>query len=148
MKNVVFRNACLVVMAAIMSGCGGGTEPLHRVSGTVTYEGKPVPNVNVIFTPKGGSGRPGTAVTDANGKFASATTYEPGDGVIPGSHTVTLAVIGNTTGDSTDVGESAYDTEASTAALPFPAKYLNTVESGLTVDVNSSGQNLDIALKD
>ncbi len=130
-------------------GCGGGgAESLHKVSGTVTYQGNPVPNVTVTFTPTGeaGSGRPGTAITDANGSFDSVTTYNPSDGVIPGSHKITLAVA-SSGGDSTELDEAAYE-EEDTSTLPFPMKYLNTAESDVTVDVSSSGQTLTIELKD
>ena len=51
-----------------LAGCGKGDYPeMARVTGTVTYKGKPVPNMMVNFMPK--SGRPSWGKTDAAGKF-------------------------------------------------------------------------------
>jgi len=50
------------------AGCSKGDYPeMARVTGTVTYKGKPVPNMMVNFMPN--SGRPSWGKTDANGKF-------------------------------------------------------------------------------
>ncbi len=140
---------CVVLASALLVGCSNGpAEDLMKVSGTVTYQGKPVPNVSVTFTPEAGngSGRPGSAITDASGAFSQARTYTGGDGLIPGSHKVTLATV-STGGDSTDIGEEAY-AEESADSLPFPTKYLNTAESDVTVDISSAGQVLTIELTD
>ena len=49
-------------------GCGESDYPeMARVSGTVTYKGKPVPNMMVNFMPR--EGRPSWGKTDAEGKY-------------------------------------------------------------------------------
>ena len=64
------RVVALVTLPGLfaLAGCGKGDYPeMARVTGTVTYKGKPVPNMMVNFMPK--SGRPSWGKTDANGKF-------------------------------------------------------------------------------
>src|SRR5580704_15129652 len=57
----------LPVMLAL-AGCGKGDYPaMAKVTGTVTYKGKPVPNMMVNFMPT--AGRPSWGKTDAEGKY-------------------------------------------------------------------------------
>ena len=82
------RNFSLIAVALSTSfliaitGCGGGD--LAPVSGTVTYDGEPVPKLKVIFSPepvgdKGTAGPYSKGVTDENGRFELATRYkDPG----------------------------------------------------------------------
>jgi hypothetical protein len=59
--------ATLPVLFAF-AGCGNGDNTkIARVSGTVTYKGKPVPNMTVNFMPP--DGRPSWGKTDADGKY-------------------------------------------------------------------------------
>lgn len=61
----------IVVLAAglaAISGCGkSGPYEVAEIGGTVTYEGRPVANIGLIFTPE--EGRPSLAITDEAGKF-------------------------------------------------------------------------------
>ena len=64
------RIAALVTLPILLAlaGCGKGDYPeMARVTGTVTYKGKPVPNMMVNFMPT--AGRPSWGKTDADGKF-------------------------------------------------------------------------------
>jgi hypothetical protein len=61
------RIAALVTLLAL-AGCGSDDYPeMARVTGTVTYKGKPVSNIMVNFMPT--AGRPSWGKTDADGKF-------------------------------------------------------------------------------
>ena len=75
----------LLTAVVLISGCGGGPK-LHKVSGTLTHDGKPLPNMNVIFAPvadvKGSSG-----MTDADGKFTLKYSMDQ-EGVPAGEHVV------------------------------------------------------------
>jgi len=52
----------------MLAGCNRGDYPeMARVSGTVSYKGKPVPNIMVNFMPT--EGRPSWGKTDSEGKF-------------------------------------------------------------------------------
>lgn len=74
--------------------------PYHRVSGEVTYaDGTPIPIDGLVLRfhsfvrARGAQTLPavGQAVVDrASGRFASATTFFPGDGILAGTHKVTL----------------------------------------------------------
>ncbi len=51
-----------------LAGCGKSDYPeMARVTGTVTYKGKPVPNMMVNFMPT--EGRPSWGKTDSQGRF-------------------------------------------------------------------------------
>lgn len=54
-------------MIAMLTGCNSGTENVVAVSGTLTFEGTPVSDVRLVFSPK--DGRPSIATTDADGRF-------------------------------------------------------------------------------
>ena len=126
------------LVVACLAGCsGGGNIDTLDVSGTVTYNGQPVPNVAVTFNPDG-EGWPATGRTDDQGQFVSLTTRETGDGIAEGSYTVTLSQI-----TDASTGEiSSADAYAPTAGanLPFPTKYLNTAESDLKVTVDADSE--------
>ena len=76
----------LSVACLLAGGCGGRPD-MARVSGTVTYEGKPVPDAILLFKPKDKS--PGAARTDASGRYR-LNTFRPGDGGFAGSNVVTI----------------------------------------------------------
>ncbi|EAQ80619.1 hypothetical protein [Blastopirellula marina] len=77
-----------VALALSMSGCGKVEgPPRYRVSGHVTFQGKPVPGGSIIFTPdtqKGNAGPQGTARI-INGSY---DTTEAGRGTVGGPHQV------------------------------------------------------------
>src|SRR5262245_16942823 len=69
----------------LFAGCGqSATVP---VTGTVTMNGQPATDAEVIFTPS--KGRVASGTTDAAGKF-TLSTNKPGDGAVPGDHKVTV----------------------------------------------------------
>ena len=62
------RLTALICLLAI-TGCGGaGDYPdMGEISGTITMDGKPLPDALITFTPKGS--RPSSGVTDENGFY-------------------------------------------------------------------------------
>ena len=77
-RNAQSVAACLATVL-MLAGCGQPT--MAKVSGTVTWQGKPVPDAMVQFIHKN---RPGaTGRTDSEGRF-SLTTLKPGDGAFFG----------------------------------------------------------------
>jgi hypothetical protein len=83
-RNIPSVAACLVILLTVV-GCGRPT--MAKVSGTVKWQGKPVPDAMVQFVHKN---RPGaTGRTDAEGRF-SLTTLKPGDGAFLGPVQVTV----------------------------------------------------------
>lgn len=47
----MFRSVSLILMSLIITGCSADDRGLAPVSGTVLFNGKPLPNAGVIFTP-------------------------------------------------------------------------------------------------
>jgi hypothetical protein len=75
---------CVVAFVFTMAcvGCGSGSE-LAQVSGVVTMEGAPVPNLSIEFIPI--EGRPSLARTNSDGEFTAY--YLPKQpGAAPGKH--------------------------------------------------------------
>lgn len=76
------------VLAICLTSCGGSG--LSSVSGVVLMDGQPYGGVDIIFHPESGGGANATAVADIDtGKFRMGT-FEPGDGVKPGTYKVTV----------------------------------------------------------
>lgn len=59
--------ASLLALAAL-AGCGQSGPPIASVQGTVTLDGKPLPDATVTFQPD--TGRPSFGATDENGRYA------------------------------------------------------------------------------
>jgi hypothetical protein len=73
-------------MAAFgFGGCGPGGPEIVEIEGTVTHNGKPVPNLRIYFAPT--DGRPSWGISDAEGKFVLDYDYDY-DGAKVGTHKV------------------------------------------------------------
>ena len=87
-----------------LSGCGGGTPyQTVKISGKVTYDDGSLiqaEDITLVFSPQveavdaRTSAKKGTAVVNvADGTFSCASTYDYGDGVIPGKHKIAVQPI-------------------------------------------------------
>jgi hypothetical protein len=131
----------LILATAGLTGCGSaGSAPTAEVKGKVTYQGNPVPNVNVTFTPD--NGRPALGTTNENGEF-TLSTFSEADGAVPGMHTVTLAT--NETEPMPGTPEAA---NYQPKPLPFPEKYTSPATSDLKVEVKDGSNDIPLELKD
>ncbi len=88
-----FGLALLAIFSIAISGCGDSS--LAPVSGTITYEGKPVPKLDVVFSPQpvGDNFSPGPyskGLTDADGKFSLVTRHKK-PGALVGAHKLALS---------------------------------------------------------
>ena len=129
----------LLFCAFYVAVWSGGRSPVP-VSGTVKYQGEPLPNVSVICMGKGNAIATGT--TDEHGRFAFLTTETPRDGAFPGEYVVAIAPINNPPNAAT----ISYDAPA---APGFPPKYLSTETSPLQVTVSATEPNqLHLELED
>src|SRR5438094_10244227 len=73
------RLVFLFSLALALAGCGGSTSNICKISGTLTYKGKPIPQVYLRFEPDDLTTKATSmAVTDANGKFEMAMGSTPG----------------------------------------------------------------------
>jgi hypothetical protein len=80
------RSAIAVLLLVTLAGCGEPEEKLYQVSGTVTYDGKPIPKGLIFFDPdasKGTGGMQGFA-NILDGKYDTAE----GQGVRGGAYEV------------------------------------------------------------
>lgn len=118
-----------LITAALTSGCNKQFPGLVPVSGTVTIDGKPVTRGGITVHTQGH--RPSFARIDENGRF-TLTCRNPGDGVIPGTHLVTV-------GAEEAVSETSKRWHA-------PKEYANPSTSGLWVTIDGPTDDLKIEL--
>ncbi len=109
----------LLCLVFTLSGCGSAS--IAEVEGTVTLDGKPLPNIRVLFqaTNKGGEGVALGAfgLTDESGKFTLRTSDGRSNGAAVGPNVVTLA---------DKLSEDANDSDGGKVVVPksrIPSKY-------------------------
>lgn len=133
----------IIFCLLVIWGCSSGPKidrPTTEVRGVVTLDGQPVEDAVVTFQP-GQNKRGATGRTDKDGKF-TMTTFQSGDGVVPGEYNVVI------------VKYEQYDAEESrggnTPELKhlLPKKYANPGTSKLTASVSDEGPlTLDFSLQ-
>ena len=125
----------LVLVGVVGCNAKPGTAPTLKVTGTVTYNGEPVEGASVAFIPE--NGRPASGTTDASGKF-TLSTFESGDGAVPGKHTVAIS-------EQPDESEPMPGTPEAENWQPsearFPEKYSDAKQSGFTAQVELGKTN-------
>jgi len=146
--------AALVTLPVLFTvvGCGRGDYPeMARVSGTVLYKGKPVPNMMVNFMPVGTEGgRPSWGKTDANGWYEMVYDADY-KGVKVGHHKVYITPPASTI----DGGTSKASKKALAAAakltqeemLDIRSKYGAEMVTKYEVDVKKDPEVIDIKLE-
>ena len=84
--------ALLCIASLVTSGCGSRyPAETYSVKGRVVFpDGKPLEGGNIEFAPQDGAVKTSARGTiDADGRF-TLTTFEEGDGAIPGKHRVLI----------------------------------------------------------
>lgn len=123
-------------LAVLAAGCGGAERPaLYEARGTVTYQGKPVPDATVTVLPSEGPLALGR--TDARGKFTLSTGGRPGAVAGPAKVSVTAV-------ERRELSEAAKQEYQRTGTLPpttsaesrIPTRYNQTAGSGLTITIS------------
>ena len=102
-----FIPAALVLTgAALLVGCCSG-EQLHDVSGTITYEGKPVPKGLIFFDPE--KGTPGTQgfANIENGRFDTSVSGQ-GKGIRGGAYSVRISGFDGVVGPEAPFGKALF----------------------------------------
>lgn len=117
-----------IAVTPFFLGCGDGRPALVPVTGTVTFDGKPIQGAEVMFMVKGG--RPARGETDAEGHFA-LSTFEEGDGCTPGAAQV---VVQKQSFHYNQKGEGI-------TTYLIPQKYGIPGQSGLDVEVIAGSEN-------
>jgi hypothetical protein len=134
----------IAVGSTAVLGCSADPNKpkLSKVSGKVTFKGKPVNNGSVIFTPTGGGGmalQTATGQLNEDGTF-SLTTFNTGDGAVIGQHTATVESRGS---DINELNKPRADGSIA-YVLPksqVPEKYTRADKSPLKYTVEDGKSN-------
>ena len=113
------RPALTALVLLLAAGCGSG-EKLFTLTGTVTYDGKPVPAGVIYFDPdptKGAGGTQGFA-TIKDGKF---TTGVGGQGIQGGAYDIRVMGFDGKPGDEAPMGKPLWPGEEHTEKRDIPA---------------------------
>jgi len=124
--TILARAAWLVLLAALLSGCGGSEAEVAPVSGRVTLDGAPMAGARIRFQPEATDGSPSYGTADQDGNFVLG--YKRGQqGALVGWHTIR-------------VERGARDPESKTKPQALPARY-NTA-SELREEVKAGEDNV------
>jgi hypothetical protein len=167
-KCVVSASFTIPVVLVII-GCGDNSDLPQRypVSGTVTYNGKPLEKGTISFAPTDPNGR-GAGGMIADGRY-SLTTHDENDGAIPGKYKVSvlakeadpskvdLKIKKPREGPESEAEKKAMATyfpqkvagrAAAKAKNLVPAKYSSPETSGLTFEVKAQSNTAEFPLTD
>ena len=142
----LFQSACqcagLAIAMLLISGCGGNEMGLEDAYGTVTLDGQPLVDAQIIFHSQKGDVY---ARTDQAGKYEMELSTSL-RGAFPGENAVriTTAINWDATDEDDDEEEEEEEYGAEGVRERVPAKY--NMDSELTVDVKSGGAPYDFAL--
>jgi hypothetical protein len=144
-RRCLGRALPLLVSAALTS-CGSDNLDTAKVTGTVTFDGKPIPGAGVTFSPVAGegaggnTGKPASATTAQDGTY-SLTTYEDGDGAVIGRHQVSFSP---PPAPGTDTEEA--DPGDAHAPPPKPSPYAGLKPKETEVEVKEGDNTINIEL--
>jgi hypothetical protein len=135
-----------------MSGCGGARE-FAGVEGTVTLDGRPLAEVEVVFVPdalKGNTGNNASAFTDAQGHYKLRSARDQKDGTVLGVHRVffvDLTSVPNLSREKSAPGAGA-QAPGRTTAPRFPEMYTDLAQTPFKdIEIKPGNQTRDFELK-
>lgn len=141
-SRTVLSFVCVVLLSTY--GCGDGHPKRSIVTGTVTYNGKPLSIGSLVFVPVGG-GPSAQGKIDRNG-FYEMGTFDDDDGVIPGNYKIMITAL--TSPGGSGLPEDAVDGNAGPVSV-IPEWYGDLEKSGLQVTVKADEENtIDLPLTD
>ncbi|NQT36525.1 MAG: carboxypeptidase regulatory-like domain-containing protein [Planctomycetes bacterium] len=120
----------LLGLTGLLLTCGGCGGDLATVSGTVTMDGKALPEATVTFRPA--EGAVGYGTSDAEGHYTIRTGAS--DGLAPGDYKVTVQAYG-------ELPESAPEDSEVPPPVITPGKYADANLSGITFKIPAGGKN-------
>jgi len=147
MSDIVkFSSIVLLLACFSLPGCSkSGIPGLVPVHGTVFFEGAPLEEATIAFKPAEGTegARMAIAKTDEQGKF-QLMTLNPGDGIKPGTYTVTVTKIIVDVEKAKRVPEH----EAQPVIHLVPERYTSYQTSGIELTIGPKGdKNIEIRLE-
>jgi hypothetical protein len=132
----------LCLTLALLGGCSTKSDNRPRrvpVSGVVMYKGQPVEEATVLFEPTGGTPA-ATGTTDSAGRYR-LTTFEAGDGAVPGEYKVAIRKVKVIRGKSAEPVPDDYVGPPPDEKWLLPTKYGYSESSGLTASVKEGAEN-------
>lgn len=154
-KRIVESLVLMVVAGTV--GCGTGVpEPNWAAPvacvGTVTFNGKPLSDVQVRFVPDVSTdGLGASALTDQSGKFKLASLSprgEPIDGAVPGKYKVIFSRMVLPDGSPWTPSPDSQEGPATAGAREaLPLKYSDPARSKFLIEVVAGGPAQTFALK-
>jgi len=132
-----------------LTGCNNKYTDLYSVTGTVKFQGQPVPMGTVTFYPQDGS-RPATGNLSEDGSY-QLKTYADGPGAISGQHKVTIEAY-RETANVIPLGEVTFEpTFEQKLALTktewlVPIEYSQRDASTLTAEVKQEENQINFDL--
>jgi len=131
-----------MVLPALVIGCGGGGGPeMAKVTGKVTYQGKPLTKGTISFISTDPNRANANSVIGPDGSYSLQTT-NPGDGAVVGEYKIIVSDIDPNALNTPAPGEPVKKQER-----VIPEKYENPDASGLTRKVERGSNSFDIALE-
>jgi hypothetical protein len=150
----ISRKAMVGLLALGLGGCGG--KEFAEVEGVITLDGKPLPEVQVVFVPdpfKGNVGNNSLAVTDSEGRYRLFAARDERHGTVIGPHRVMIVDLTQVV-DTTSAGEPAKPGQSAASSSPgakprrFSGDYSDVARTPLqSVEVTSGAQTLNFDLK-
>lgn len=140
-RTSYFAGWACAVSLCLIGGCKPSGPELGEVTGTVTLDGKPVPNAIITFRPQVPDSTTSIGVTNAEGKYTLMYTADR-NGTMVGKNDVEIV-----TNKLTESELSDYKATGKTPPpfVPIPQKYK---EPGTLVKDVAAGQNtIDFELK-
>jgi hypothetical protein len=136
---------------SVFPGCAHRLPPIVPAKGTVTINGKPLPNAKVTFVPMlehFGAESNSTAVTDENGEFTLTCAYNNQPGAVVGKHVVLITeppMPENLRNEQNDRVIDAY--RAKLGNRPIPPDYSAVGKSPINIEVKEGQTEYKVELK-
>jgi hypothetical protein len=118
--------ACAVAALSLAAGCGSGEPKLYDVSGTLTFEGKPIAAGVIHFEPDAAKGNKGVAgyAEIHGGQFDTA---RKGRGVLGGAYSIRINGFDGKVGPEAPLGA---------ALFPEYTEFRGLKAENQTIDIN------------
>jgi hypothetical protein len=134
--RLVLRVAPFLLIA--LAGCGGSK--VVKVTGTLTYKGKPVTNAYLDFVPK--EGRPSWGQTDEQGHFTLNYEFDQ-QGAVRGKHRVSVRMRPSTTAEQEAIMNGQQPPLSKDMAEFFQKYSVENSKVEVTIDRNPTDLKLD-----
>ena len=122
------------------AGCQSGKKVV-KVTGKVTRNGQPVPNLSLDFTPA--NGRPSWGNTDANGDYKLLYTFKQ-EGAEVDTHKVVIGFMPGSVQETNDIATGRKKVSVDRAEIL--KKYGDRANPGIKITITEDGKPVDIKL--